>query len=348
MNPVVILEILGILFDVAGIITNVAGDDATGQTEIIWGDSVSGIFEYYYIDENGATSLRSGNFSFSTSVSGGWVLVDGGNDVKITAIRNTQTSGTSPIISYSEIGTNNANIYWRPGSFYTTEFYIAGVKKSALNNVSLSMPGSSRIPTFYYSGSQGSTASTVQGHVRSTDFVTSTTGAQNFPDAVYLPISGQSMSYDDIRNELTNYVNNIILTETDTNGETIYSPDETIAPDDLPTWDDIQNPTETETDVTEPDYQPASIDYNEILSEDELESILKQETYEIPEIESITETIIIDIEDLVIEGTEQLEITDFIPDALAVGMDVFNELNISAPLTSVAVVACIWKIIKGR
>lgn len=95
--------------------------------------------------------------------------------------------------------------------------------------------------------------------------------------------------------------------------------------------------------------EPLEIDYDEILSEDELESILSQETYEIPEIESISETILIDVEDLVIEDdTEYKEILEFIPDSLAVGMDLLNGLNVSAPLTSAAIISALWKIIKGR
>lgn len=98
-----------------------------------------------------------------------------------------------------------------------------------------------------------------------------------------------------------------------------------------------------------PEQESFSIDYNEILSEDELESILTQESYEVSEIESITETVIIDIEDLVVEGdTEYKELMGFVPDAMAVSMDLLSSLDVSAPLTSAAIISCIWRIIKGR
>lgn len=103
------------------------------------------------------------------------------------------------------------------------------------------------------------------------------------------------------------------------------------------------------TESAEDPVEPFTIDYDEILGESELESILNQETYEIPEIESISETILIDIEDLVVEDdTEYKEILEFIPDSLAVSMDLLNGLNVSAPLTSAAIISALWKIIKGR
>lgn len=198
------------------------------------------------------------------------------------------------------------------------------------------MTSATYTPTYYGGQTSGGTYSTdwVQCicTVSGITATSSPTVAQQFPDVVYVPVpSGNEITYNEYRQAVIDWANNTYNFNFDI--------------DISPTWEDIY-PTE---EPTEEPAQPFSIDYDEILSEDELESILTQESYEVSEIESITETVVIDIEELVVEGdTEYKEIMGFVPDAMAVSMDLLNSLGVSAPLTSAAIISCIWRIIKGR
>lgn len=336
----IILDVVDVAQDVADFIKSI-DDSANADTPIVWGNVVSGDCWYYYVDENGERTRETAKFSFSTSVSDGYMLVIG-EHFSVIAKRLPNTSGTAPTLSiYSE------GFYWDGQQYYNQIRNINGHETEFSGAVFIDRRNYSY--TFFSDGSTSSSSPppVYAGSISDVSFTTMSGASASYPDAVYLPISGQSLSYNDMRENLVVYANNIILSETDTDGETVYNESDTITIYDLPEFE-TEPETESETDPTEPDYQPVSINYDEILSEDELESILNQESYNIPEIESISETVIIDIEDLVIEDdTEYRKIMEFVPDALAAGMSIFNELNIAMPLTSAAIVACIWKIIKG-
>lgn len=93
-----------------------------------------------------------------------------------------------------------------------------------------------------------------------------------------------------------------------------------------------------------------NIDYDKILSEDELESILTQETYEIPEYETEfftqEETILIDNEEEI--ATELEGVPDFIVDSVKSGWGVLQDWGVAGFFVSCATVCMIWKIIHGK
>lgn len=345
MSIPVILEVIDVALEIADIIKTV-DESANADTPIMWGDCISGTCYYYYVDNSGSQTEEHGRYSFNTSIHDGYALMAGAH-VSAVAKRTDNASGTAPSINYYPVY-NTA--VWNGGSYYTVDCTINGITGEFLNVQTV--PRSYANVMFYADGTTNISGSVFPvGNPEDVSFTTIPAVANNNPSAVYLPVSGQSLSYNDMRQNLVVYANDIILSETDTDGETVYNDSDTINIYDLPEFEsesESEPESESEFDPTEPDYQPVSINYDEILSEDELESILNQESYNIPEIESISETVIIDIEDLVIEDdTEYRKIMEFVPDALAAGMSVFNELEIAPPLISTAIVACIWKIIKG-
>lgn len=86
---------------------------------------------------------------------------------------------------------------------------------------------------------------------------------------------------------------------------------------------------------TEDPQEPFSIDYDEVLGEDELESILSDETYYLAEIDT-------NISQLALQSAP---VTSYLPEkvveagqmSLAVGLDMFSEMGILSPFVSIAV-----------
>jgi len=163
------------------------------------------------------------------------------------------------------------------------------------------------------------------------------------PNAVYIPVPiGGKITYNEYREEVVNYVNNTWNFN--------------FSVSDAPAFEDIY-PVETET---EPEEEPFTIDYDEILGEDELESILSQETYNIPEIntELFTEETIpypswdpewdVDLDPSEVYIASELEeVPNFISDAVLSGWGTLHSLGICGLFFGCATVAVIWKIIKN-
>lgn len=184
----------------------------------------------------------------------------------------------------------------------------------------------------YFYPQDGIYGRSVIGKLSDISATSNPTISQQFPNAVYVPSPDSgTINYNDYTTSIINWVNNTY-------------PQYNITINDLPTWEEL----ETE-DTTEPDYQPASINYDEILSEDELESILTQETYQIPEIETEFFT---NPTEILLETGELLgeleSIPDFITDSVKSTWDIMNLWGISGLFAGCATVAVIWAIIRGK
>lgn len=331
-----ILEVIDVALEIADIIKSV-DEMATGDTPISWGDCINGTCYYYYIDGNGTETQEHGKYSFNTSIHDGYALM-AGTHVNVTALRTESTTGTAPTI-YFEPTYNTA--VWSGGSYYTS---IASINGHELGHTTIQtiypyMPN----VIFYENGSTNYSGVTFTvGKPESISFTTMSSVATANPDAVYLPISGESLSYNDIRALLVDYTNEIILSETDTEGETIYNESDTISVDDLPEF-------ETEGETESPDPIECSINYDEILGESELESILTQETYEIPELETGFFTTPTEIEFETAGTLGELEsIPEFIVDSVKQAWDVIDLWGLSGVFASCATVAVIWALIKNK
>lgn len=104
-----------------------------------------------------------------------------------------------------------------------------------------------------------------------------------------------------------------------------------------------------DTDPTE-ESGSLNINYDEILSEDELESILTQETYDIPEYDTEFFTqrdtdFFDDVEEI---PTELEGAPDFIVDSVKTGWDILQDWGVGAFFVGCATVCIIWKIIHGK
>lgn len=237
----------------------VLGENATGDTPMYWGDVVSGDAYYYYTDSSSNRSLQTCNFYFNSNISQDYSVISG----KISA-RGTRRDSASGLVSPRlSIDPGHISIFggsdWQYGVSLNPPY--TGKKDSAsiiiYNNdtgVGSSTPAYSALAP---SGANlpDNLAST---NWRRIHYTTSQTVHNQNSNVPYMPISGRTMSYNDLCQYIVNEYNE-------------QNPEETINVDDLPPFDDSSEPTE--------DYQPFSLDYDEILGERELESILKETQY---------------------------------------------------------------------
>lgn len=204
-----------------------------------------------------------------------------------------------------------------------------------ISNFGRLMTDSSHTPTYYANQTSGGTYSTDSMQcictVSDITATSSPTVAQQFPDVVYVPVpSGNEITYNEYRQAVIDWANNQYNFNFDI--------------DISPTWEEIY-PTEEPTE----DLQPFSIDYNEILGESELESILTQETYYIPELETDFFTTPTEIEFETAGTLGELEnIPDFIVDSVKQAWDVIDLWGLSGVFASCATVAVIWALIKNK
>lgn len=221
---------------------------ANGQTAVNWGNVVSGTCMYYYENENGTKSLEIAPFKFSTSLHDGFAVISGAH-LEVTSITGSSSVGTPQLVynaSGSPLYTINGNNVFRferavNGSY---KYYISAV---GLNGFPAAEDDTT-LPTWKYNGTTTGNQYNI-AYVDNTAFTTMQTIKNASPSAVYLPISGQNASYDDLRDDIADYFNDLILSETDTNGETVYTADDTLTIDDIPTWDYVLNPTESQTET---------------------------------------------------------------------------------------------------
>lgn len=340
----VILEVIDVALEIADIIKSV-DETANADTPITWGDCISGTCYYYYVDNNGSRTEEHGRYSFNTSIHDGYALMAGAH-VNAVAKRTENVTGTIPSVSFDP--TYNTAL-WSGGSYYTVDASINGTI-SEYSKVQTVRANFSDV-VFYENGTTNisSSAFTI-GKPEDVSFTTMSSVASENPSAVHLPISGQSLSYNDMRQNLVVYANDIILSETDTDGETVYNESDTITIYDLPEFEtEPESESESTTDPVEPDSQSCSIDYDEILGESELESILNQETYNIPEIETGFFTTPTEIQFETGQLLGELEsIPDFIVDSVKQTWDVLDIWGISGVFAGCATVAIIWALIRKK
>lgn len=229
------------------------GEDATGNTKMDIGDVVSGSAYYYFIGDDGVKRMRSGRYYFNTGVSQG-ISVFSSNDFSVTGV--SVGSGGNPItLNYSA---SSNNVYISGGGVWDYEISLDNYSPRTSDICGVSF--GTGFPTYRtdipqsFNGWVGATGGNTPAYTTSRNVHNSNS---NIP---YLPISGYNLSYNDIRLLLLEAYNE-------------QNPEETISINDLPEFD--------EQDNTEPSYdmQPFSIDYNEILGEKEMESIIAETRY---------------------------------------------------------------------
>lgn len=222
---------------------------ANGQTSVTWGNVVSGTCVYYYEDENGAKSLETAPFKFSTSLYDGFAVISGAH-LQVTSVPVSNPLPGTPEFAYNVSGSPlySINASSRFNFKRTVNGGYSYITSSIGLNGSPAEENDVNLPTWNYRGVTTGNQYNV-AYVDNTAFTTMQTIKNNNPSAVYLPISGQNASYDDLRDDIANYFNDLILSETDENGETVYTADDTLAVNDVPGWDYVLNPTESQTET---------------------------------------------------------------------------------------------------
>lgn len=237
------------------------GENATGDTPMYWGDVISGDAYYYYIDENSVQSVQTCRFHFSTNMPQSYKVISS-EKVSVMGVRREETSGSTPV----SLAVGSSNFSISGGSTWQYEL-------SSLNPPYTGKSNSASI--IVYDNGTGLGASTPKYSANANEgaplpryfastnwsgihYTTSPTVHNNNNSVPYMPIRGRTMSYNDLRLYIVDEYNE-------------QNPSETISVDDLPAFDDSADPTEGN--------QPFSIDYDEILGERELESILKETQY---------------------------------------------------------------------
>jgi hypothetical protein len=243
----------------------VLGEDADGDTPIYWGSVASGRAYYYWVDADGVRSMHSGTYYFDTGRAQSYSIFSS-PDFTVYGVKNDNTSGVISLSSYS----NGINLY---GGVWDYKCSLDNGDSYAQQYGSVSIAYSRYDYPIYYqnpsSGTQFNSMFAKDNGGSEISYTNLATLHRDFPNVPYIPVSGNK-TYNDIRNYIVNQYNN-------------QNPEETITTDDLPDIDG-NLPTEestTETDAVEPSYniQPFSIDYDEILGEKEMESIIAETRY---------------------------------------------------------------------
>lgn len=227
------VEIALEVIEIAGMIVQAIDVDADGETPIMWGQIVSGTANLYYYDDNGARTVETGHYYFSSNVTDGYPIFDS-EHVKVYAVK-TGSSGNAPRI---DVWTNQSSgnpIYgWDGGDYFTQSVEINGISAGTRGREIAIYSAASSYPSFSFDGTGGGNYSWYYQLGSNAQTILSTKSGTTAQ--VYLPsLAGQQKSFNDVRTDIINYLNTQISTG------------ETLNPDDLPDWKDITGETEEET-----------------------------------------------------------------------------------------------------
>lgn len=306
------------------------GIEAGEDTDVVFGTFVSGTGTYSYTDQDGTLTTEQAEWGIYSSSYDNLFIVDS-EHVK-WYLAQVSNSGTP------QVGIDNWNfgVRFQGNGRYVGVCTVDG-KVTVPTTSNIGIIDFTNYSTGWASyGYQSGTGNASNGSANplniSTGVVTNLPDAHNvYNDIIVLPAdSTTAYSYNDMRQMLQTYI-------------TESYPEYNI---NIPSWQEVSG----ETEPTEETGQSISIDYDEILSEDELESILTQETYEIPEYDTEFFTqretdIFDDVEEL---PTELQDAPNFIVDSVKTGWDILQYWGVGAFFVGCATVCIIWKIIHGK
>lgn len=204
----------------------VANPDENTKVEV--GDIVAGVGYYNFVNSDNQLILKSADYSLSSKLTDNYVVIDAPDFYYSYHVAD----GTAALRLNSYYANNGYALQLRG---YYSSFYFNGEPSPRFVDSLILKSGD--IPVYEANNLQSQTGyNALQITAPGVKFTT-VSGTHNFaPDAVYLPISGQNLSYNEIKPYIVDWYNN-------------QDPSETITIDDLPTWEDILYPTEeTETE----------------------------------------------------------------------------------------------------
>lgn len=330
------------------------GLDGNENTAVNVGQVVTGNAYYVYQDQNGAQSIIPTTYDFRTNISNGHQVF--GGVVTATAVLNDPVTGTttpSVGISISSSG-DITQERWNGGSYYFIDLSIPNASDTVsactvtFSNSQITLPlvYSDNNPIYAYGVVKGTNTAHLRGvrdgYNNGIGFTTIPTLHNNNIYIPYAPISGESATYNDVKEYIVDWANDL---STDLDLGLVFA--------DADFYDfDVVIETESETETESGSGGGCcNIDYNEILSEDELESILTQETYYIPEIttEFVTEDYTIMLPETESE-TDVYEVVQAVATSPALAsraLSLLDSWGISGMFISLTTIYTIWhKILK--
>lgn len=219
----------------------------SGSQAVPFGEVLSANIEYFYTDENNYSHAHHSSVFFNSALVPSFDVINGTQNV--VSFTSDPSASASPSISCTA---RVCSLH--SGSGYKFDFghdYSTGT----ICNILLPSAG-----TNAYIKNNDTSVPTYSGKIVSPNDIKYTTSPavhSRENSAPYVPLDGD-YSYNDIRALVVNEYND-------------ENPSETISESDFPDFDEW----ETESG----NYQPFSIDYDEILGERELESILDETRY---------------------------------------------------------------------
>lgn len=322
MGVVEAVAAIGFILDLCQIADMIYDMNSLNEPHAYLDNTFVGTAWYYYAEYNGApTETIIGNVVFNPNTQTDYDAVF--SSEYVTAVMNgdkgfSLNASSNPWVmsgAFTTTAGRGAPTTSNQLLFATTQYlyWYGDGSHGSVNNGRIAVIG----PT------PGSDNSTYVGMTTIPSISNTYTGVAYVPPGDY--------SYNDLRETLINYYNNKFGLNIDINiGE-------------IPTWEDLQESTE-ETDETETNSSGFEFDYGEVISPEELESLLNGETYQLDEID--TELPSLDVPELPSEEMPQ-EVLGVIPALVTGSYELLVGTGLANVFISLAVLICIIKILRG-
>lgn len=306
------------------------GVQAGEDTDVLFGTFVFGTGTYAYTDSDGRTTTQEADWSIHSSAYENLFIVDSEHVKWHLGVAGS--SGTPQIGS----GYNDYVSFLGGGRYVGVCTVDGKVTASVSDNFNeIRFTKSNYLIGYSYQSGRGYTSGNYTYPINLCGgTVTNYTPASNiYNNIIVLPADSTTVySYNDMRQMMQTYITN-------------NYPQFNIT---IPTWQDVQGETEPTEEETENGGCGCNIDYDEILSEGELESILNQETYELLPIETsdftdieIVETLPGQIQNLPVElVTTSNSVVDY-------GSQVVSELGLTPVYAPLLVFSLVCYILRG-
>lgn len=240
---------------------------AGGDTEVSYSLYIAGNGYYEYYPDNVTPVTETCTFSISDGAFSEGAFFMNGEHVKWFV--GGETQNPSYMDDINVIIANGTNYYLgvkstSPGILFYP--LINGGGATAQTELRF-LDGN--VPSYYATGSYSIGQYNNVCAISDMTATSSPTVHAQFPEAVYVPSpAGDTITYNEYRESAIEWAN--------------ITYNFNLSVNEFPEFQDL-------IDATEPETQPFSLDYNEILSEGELESILNQETYTIIDLPTETQ-----------------------------------------------------------
>lgn len=289
---------------------------------------------YQYINSDGNASNEQGTCIFNPNALTPGATVFAGPHVTARA-QSTSMTGTPASLTY-----NNASMGINGGSYYTfwievdgeQVFNNSGIYNARMTNRTAVTFTAGNPPSYNYPAGNVGAVATVgsEAYIDSTILTTSGNMHSDHPNMPYVQ-PGQ-YSFNDLRNQMILQVN------------LDFGMDIPLDSPEIPELEDLLEETNPPATGDNNFY----IDYDQILSPEDLENILQQETYELQELPTFSAE---DLGSLTLpelpEETLSSNLLAVIPAGLNASISFFDSMGLTSTLIATAVIIVVIKMLKG-